>query len=194
MKKISTHEYRKHYILNLLPSASSNDELTYVATASELSSLSKWMDMMTKLMVNEPLSAQNIMLRTKQLKKDGGALMSLKTVYKPVADTTPTDSVYLDLSYAVTKDVQFVIGGNDVTKEVAKSDKLTGLLTRFMKELYAGHEDNFGDSARDAFIEEMFLIDDVDMVLDEKSQFKIKVDRSLRDYLVALNTRLRVNA
>lgn len=194
MKKISTREYRKHYILNLLPSASSNDELTYVATASELSSLSKWMDMMTKLMVNEPLSAQNIMLRTKQLKKDGGALMSLKTVYKPVADTTPTDSVYLDLSYAVTKDVQFVIGGNDVTKEVAKSDKLTGLLTRFMKELYTGHEDNFGDSARDAFIEEMFLIDDVDMVLDEKSQFKIKVDRSLRDYLVALNTRLRVNA
>lgn len=194
MKKISTREYSKHYILNLLPTANSDDELTYIASETVAIVLEKWIKMMVKLLVNEPTLAQNILLRTKQLTKNGGALMSLKTVYTPINETTPTDLVFLDLSYAVTKDVQFAISGLDVTKLVAKSDKLTGLVTRFMKDLYAGHEESYGENTRDAFIEEVFLIDGVEMVLDANSQFKIKVDRSLRDYLVALNSRLRISA
>ncbi len=194
MKKISTREYSKHYILNLLPSASSNDELTYVATAKEVENLEKWMSLMAKHFNAHPIVAQNLNVRIAQLKKDGGALLSLKTVFIPAQNERAANLVHLDLSYAVTKDVQFLYGGKDVSELVSKSDKLTGLVTRFMKDLYAGHEECFGCDTRDAFVDELYLIDDIDLVVDENANFKINVDRSLRDYLVELNARLRVSA
>ncbi len=149
---------------------------------------------MTRLLIKEPLLVQRITAHVEQLKKHGGPLISVKPVYIPLHETSPAPLVFLDLSYSVTKEVQFVFGGIDVTLQVSKCDKLTGLLTRFMKDLYAGHEHIFGDNIQDGFMEEMFLIDDIDMVIDENSQFKLKVDPSLRDYLVALNTRLRISA
>lgn len=195
MKKIATRNYRKHYILQLLSATCNNEELPYIATATEATEWNKWLRLLIKELTTDPAQAKLLMLWADKLKKQGGLVASLRTVILPEFDTDLTPNlVYLDLNYAVNKDVQFVFGGVDVTQKVAKSDKLTGLLNRFLKELYQSHEENFASGTRDTFIEELFLVDDVDMVIDEDSRFKIQVDRSLRDYLVALNTRLRISA
>lgn len=195
MKKISTRNYRKHYILHLMPTINKSGESPYIACAEEAQMWSKWLKSLVKYLVDDPMIAKNINIRTEQLKKYGGVVASLQTVVLPLCKESMTNNlVYLDLNYAVNKEVQFFIGGIDVTKQVATSDKLTGLLTRFLRELYAGHENNFVGGTRDSFIEELFLLDDVDMVIDEQSRFRVQVDRSLRDYLVELNAKLRINA
>jgi len=195
MKKIATRNYRKHYILQLLPLANKNEEIPYIATAAEATLWNKWLRLLIRELATDPAQAKFLLLWADKLKKQGGLVASMRTVILPDCDVNLTPNlVYLDLNYAVNKDVQFVFGGVDVTQKVSKSDKLTGLLTRFMKELYQGHDENFSSGTRDTFIEELFFVDDVDMVIDEESRFKIQVDRSLRDYLVALNTRLRISA
>lgn len=195
MKKIGVKNFQKLYILHLLPTLTKNGELPYIATAEEVALWDKWLLSLLKQLVHEPLLFKNMLLRIDQLKKYGGVVASLQTVKLPLHDSALAQPlVYLDLNYAVGKDVQFFIGGIDATPTVASSDKLTGLLNRFMKELYAGHDSLFLESTRDGFIEELFLVDDVDMVVDEQSRLKLQVDRTLRDYLIALNSRLRINA
>jgi hypothetical protein len=196
MKKIITREYKKHYILHLLPCSSSNNEsVIYYANAEDAAELNKWTRSLIRQLIIEPTHFKNILLRANNLKKHGGAIASLQTMEIPSHEYDAIyQLVYLDLSYAVNKEVQLFIGGIDVSDVVSKSDKLTGLVTRFLKELYAGHEARFGTDSTDCFIEELYLLDDVQMVVDENSLFKLQVDRSLRDYLVALNSRLRVNA
>jgi hypothetical protein len=195
MKKIITREYKKHFILNILPCSTNNEYATYYANADEVKQLNFWTRSLVRQLIAEPTHYKNIQLRADNLKKQGGALASLQTIEVP-AHTSETKAplVYLDLNYTVNKEVQLFIGGIDVTHTVSKSDKLTGLVTRFLKELYAGHEMQFGAESTDCFIEELYLLDDVQMVVDENNLFKLQVDRSLRDYLVALNSRLRVNA
>lgn len=197
MKKISTRDYTKNYILHLLPCVNKTGAMPYYCSANEANDLNKWTRSLIRQLIVEPTHSKNIFLRSENIKKHGGVIASLETIIMPkLEQITPKlpALVYLDLSYAVTKEVQVFIGGIDVTPIIAKSDKLTGLVTRFMKELYVGHEEYYGTETSDEFIEEMFLIDDVQMVLDERSQFRLQVDQSLRDYLVALNSRLRVNA
>lgn len=194
MKKIGIREYSKHFLLDLFPKTNCNEDLNYMATATEVAALEKWIQMLLSLAPTNNTQAEKLRLRAEQFYSHGGPLLSLRTVYIPTCETAPTDLVFLDLNYTVTKEVQFAISGVDMTSKISKSDKHTGLLTRFLKELFQQHEESFGDSSNSRFIQELYLNDDVDMVLDEKNEFKIKVDRSLRDYLLALNTRLRVNA
>lgn len=195
MKSISTRNYQKHYILHLLPTVTTHDDAAYVATVNEASLWHNWLRKTIRHLITDPVLAKNMMLRADQLKKYGGLVASLQTIYIPInKEQISPLLVQLDLNYNTTKEVQVMLGGLDVTHTVATSDKLTGLLTRLMKEIHTGYEmENWGDSTN-AFIEELFVVDDVDMVIDEHNRFKVQVAPSLRDYLVALNSRLRVNA
>lgn len=197
MKKISTRNYRKHYILHLLPTSSKNGEIPYVATSEEAAMWYSWLNLLIKSLVKEPIVAKNMLLRVDQLRKNGGVVASLQTIVLPLRKedfNSPPPLVYLDLNYAVTKEVGFFIGTGDATQLVAKSDKLTGLLTRFLKELYTAHEEYVTNETPDQFIDELFFVDDIDMVLDENEGFKVLVDPALRDFILALKGRLRINA
>ncbi len=195
MKSISARNYQKHYILNLLPTVKNHDEITYVATVDEVDQWHTWLRQLTRHLVTDPVVGKNIMQRIQQLKRYGGVVASIQTVFLPLEEgVVAPHLVYLDLNYSVAKEVQLMIGGLDVTAGVATSDKLTGLLNRFMKELYDAYEQENDGTCTDSFIEELFLVDDVDMVIDERNRFRVQVAPSLRDYLVALNRRLRVNA
>jgi hypothetical protein len=193
--KIITRENNKNLILHILPCSNDSETQTYYANTDEATDLNKWTRSLVRQLVIEPTHFKNIILRANNLKKYGGAIASLQTIEAPSHEYEAIQQlVYLDLSYAVNKEVKLFIGGIDVTHVVSKSDKLTGLVTRFLKELYAGHEARFGADSTDCFIEALYLQDDIEMVVDENSLFKLQVNRSLRDYLVALNSRLRVNA
>ncbi len=195
MKKISTRNYRKHYIVNLMPTKVKAADVPYIATADEAANWSKWLRSLIRSLVTDPVIAKRLILKTDQLKKQGGLVATLQTVVLPLGPADITQHlVHLDLSYTQSKEVQLTFGGLDVTAAVANSDKLTGLVTRFLKELHASHEEYYECAGKDAFVEELYETDDIDVVIDEASTLRVQVDRSLTDYLLALNTRLRINA
>ena len=193
MKPIKTRNYRKCYHLFLLPTEVIDDAEHYLPQSNEIATyFHKLVSFLKYTAVNEgDHMAQYARLRN--IRTNGGLLMSLqiKNVLIDDHDMDPTWSL-LDLNYLSEKSVKLFIG--DESKPVALSNDAKALtdLENIMGELYTAHDNfNGGESSGDTFIEELYLVDDIDLAVDGDSNFVVNFDPSLRDYLIDLNSKLK---
>lgn len=193
MKPIKTRNYRKCYHLFLLPTEVMDDAEHYLPQSNEIATyFHKLVSFLKYTAANEgDHMAQYARLRN--IRTNGGLLMSLqiKNVLIDEHDMDPEWSL-LDLNYLSEKSVKLFIG--DKSKPVALSEDAKAFtdLENIMGELYTAHDNfNGGESSGDTFIEELYLVDDIDLAVDGDSNFVVNFDPSLRDYLIDLNSKLK---
>lgn len=131
--------------------------------------------------------------RLRNIRTNGGLLMSMqaKSVLIDEHDMDPDWSL-LGLNYLCEKSVKLFIGNSSNPVDLSQDARALETFECIMGELYTAH-DNFcgGAPSRDPFIEELYLMDDIELAVDKDSNFVVNFDPSLRDYLIDLNSKLK---
>lgn len=197
MKKIKVRNHKTCYDLHLLPCKIVAGQLSYeTGNEADVKKISKLMSSLIGKLSLPVESARYFRKKLKYLESSGGVIAALYV--------TKLDNRHLnvrgrypeiDLGYKVTKELKITFGNEEVSYQVMEDFELTLIVEKILRELYNYHEKNYlcGREGED-FIEELFLMDEVDMVVDEDFAMNVNIDLSLRDYLVSLNERLRISA
>lgn len=191
MKRIKARNYKKCYTINLLPKAVVPEQNTYYIDCKECKG---YYHIMVRFLRSLGLKRQELMdmfARLKTLDQNGGLLLTYEVHHIPTAVFHENDWVQLDLNYLAEKYVRIEVGGHDVTEKLLVASSPQKMLNDVLCGVYAAYDDLLNINQLDEpFIEELFLQDDVDMSVNEKSEFVINVDSSLRDFLLDLNQKL----
>lgn len=193
MKPIKARNYRKCYHLYLLPTEVMDDAEHYLPQCNEIATYFHKMVSFLKYTSANELEHMSQYARLRNIRTNGGLLMSMqvKQVLIDDHDMDPEWSL-LDLNYLSEKSVKLFIGDDSKPVELSQDAKALTELESIMGELYTAHDNfNGGESSGDTFIEELFLMDDIDLAVDGDSNFVVNFDPSLRDYLIDLNSKLK---
>jgi hypothetical protein len=197
MKRIKVRNHKTCYDLNLLPCKITAGQLSYeTGNEPDVKKISKLMGQLIRKLSLPVESARYFRKKLKYLESTGGILA---TLYVSRLDNRHLSMrgrhPEIDLGYKVTKEIKISFGYEDINGQIAKNSELTFIIEKILRELYNYHEKNYlcGREGEE-FIEELFLMDEIDMVVDEDFGMNVNIDLSLRDYLVSLNERLRISA
>jgi hypothetical protein len=196
MSKIKARNYVKSYELYLFPEKITDGQFAYeIGTereAHELVNLISGFMRTLKLPLEEIL---NLKERAANTLKNGAPIAALNVDYVslPECGQMPT-GIELDLNYLVERKVSLYAGNCNITNRVSKNKAYRFIAEKIFRDLYTYHEKWYLCSRKgDEFIEELYLMDSVEMVMGQASM-DITIDRPLRDYLVSLNKRLKISA
>lgn len=192
MKKIQARDHKKCYTLSLLPKAVAANQNTYFIERRETKGYYHIMIRFLRQLGIERQELTRLFARMKTLDNTGGLLLSYEVHHLPTPVFHEEDWVQLDLNYMAEKYVRLEIGNNDVTSALLKDYSLQKMFNDILCGVYAAYDELLNINQLDEpFIEELFLQDDVEMSVNEKSEFVINVDSSLRDFLLDLNQKLQ---
>lgn len=193
MKPIKTRSYRKCYHLYLLPTEVLEEAEHYLPQTNEIASYFHKLVSFLKYTASSETDHMAQFARLRNIRSNGGLLMSLQIKNISIDEhDMDTDWSLLDLNYLCEKSVKLYIGDDTCRVDLSLDAKALQDLESIMGELYLAHDTfNFGEPSNDPFIEELYLMDDIDLAVDANSNFVVNFDPSLRDYLIDLNSKLK---